>query len=117
VRSLLGSLFEKRDLTAFGPYVGDPSRIPMNGETYSNASGMVVTEESALRLATVWACVRLLADSIASLPWAAYGQQGDQRVRLDPQPSLLRAPFDDLTRFDWVHMLVASLVVRATSTA
>jgi HK97 family phage portal protein len=115
VRSLLGSLFEKRDLTAFGPYVGDPSRIPMNGETYSNASGMVVTEESALRLATVWACVRLLADSIASLPWAAYGQQGDQRVRLDPQPSLLRAPFDDLTRFDWVHMLVASLVVRGNS--
>lgn len=117
--SLLGRLFERRDLTSFGPFSGDPLlnplRIPTNGETYSNVSGAIVTEDTALRLATVWACVRLLADSVASLPWAAYGQQGDQRVRLDPQPSLLRSPFDDLTRFDWVHMLVVSLVVRGNS--
>jgi hypothetical protein len=110
--SLLGRILERRDLSSFGPYPDDPSRIPRNGETYSNLSGVAVTEDTALRLSTVWACVRLLADSIASLPWAAFMPDGDDRARLDPQPSLLRAPFDDLTRFDWVHMLVVSLVLR-----
>jgi HK97 family phage portal protein len=120
--SLLGRLFERRDLTSFGPYSAslgtyayDPSRIPSNAATYGNVTGEVVTEDSALRLSTVWACVRLLADAIASLPWGAFMPDGEDRVRLDPQPSLLRAPFDDLTRFDWVHMLVVSLVLRGNA--
>jgi hypothetical protein len=85
--SLLGRLFERRDLTSFGPYSAslgtyayDPSRIPSNAATYGNVTGEVVTEDSALRLSTVWACVRLLADAIASLPWggvhAGRGGQG-----------------------------------------
>lgn len=45
-----------------------------------NAAGVSVTSESALRLSAVWACVRLISESIASLPLHVY-QRIDNRRR------------------------------------
>jgi phage portal protein BeeE len=40
------------------------------------AAGEAVTTDRALRLSTVWACVRLLADSVSTLPLDVYRRGG-----------------------------------------
>jgi phage portal protein BeeE len=76
------------------------------------AAGEPVTVDSALRLSTVWGCVRLLSDSISTLPLAVF--RGDDRDPL-PTPPLLRRPsadFDELA--DWLWAVMASLLLRGT---
>lgn len=64
------------------------------------AAGEPVTVDSSLRLSTVWGCVRLLADSVSTLPLHVY--RGEERDPL-PTPPLLQRPsadFPELT--DWL---------------
>jgi HK97 family phage portal protein len=46
-----------------------------------SAAGFAVTEASALRVTAVYACVRLIAGAIASLPLATYRRQKNGRTR------------------------------------
>lgn len=62
---------------------------------------------------TVMACVRLLADTIASLPWKAYRRDGNGiPVELNPQPAVLRSPYPGFDLFQYKWMMVASLALR-----
>jgi HK97 family phage portal protein len=62
---------------------------------------------------TVMACVRLLADTIAALPWKAYRRdQNGTPVELNPQPAILRSPFPAFDLFQYKWMMVASLALR-----
>ncbi len=74
------------------------------------AAGEAVTTETAMRLSTVWACVKLLADSVSTLPLHVY--RGDDRDPI-PTPPLLQRPsadFDELA--DWLWAVMASLLLR-----
>jgi HK97 family phage portal protein len=74
------------------------------------ASGESVTVESALRLSTVWGCVRLLADSVSTLPLHVY--RGDDRDPI-PTPPLLQRPSADFPELaDWLWACMASLLLR-----
>lgn len=56
-----------------------------------NHAGKPVTLNTAMQLATVWACVRLTAQAVSCLPLSIYERRGDNdRVRIDPAD-------DDLT--------------------
>lgn len=112
--SIFRRAFEQRDVTSFGPYVTDPSRIPSNAEAGMVQSAVPVSPTSSLQLSAVYACRRLLADSIASLPWDAYRKDAGRRVEIDPQPPLLLNPHpeDEVTDFEWKFMCVESLVMR-----
>jgi HK97 family phage portal protein len=77
------------------------------------AGGEAVTVDKALRLSTIWGCVRLLADSVSTLPLHVY--RGDDRDPL-PTPPLLQRPsadFDELG--DWLWAIVASLLLRGNA--
>jgi HK97 family phage portal protein len=77
------------------------------------ASGEPVTIESALRLSTVWACVRLLADSVSTLPLHVY--RGDDRDPI-PTPPLLQRPSADFPELaDWLWAVMASLLLRGNA--
>jgi HK97 family phage portal protein len=83
--------------------VGD---VPMQ----PTASGEPVTADRALRLSTVWGCVRLLADSVSTLPIAVF--RDDQRDPL-PTPRLLQRPSADHPELsDWLWAVMASLLLR-----
>jgi HK97 family phage portal protein len=77
------------------------------------ASGEPVTVESALRLSTVWACVRLLGDSVSTLPLHVY--RGDDRDPI-PTPPLLQRPSADFPELaDWLWAVMASLLLRGNA--
>jgi HK97 family phage portal protein len=77
------------------------------------ASGEPVTTDSALRLSTVWGCVRLLADSVSTLPLHVY--RGDDRDPI-PTPPLLQRPSADFPELaDWLWAVMASLLLRGNA--
>lgn len=75
----------------------------------------VVSAERAVALIPLFACVRLLADNIASLPLKTYRQLGERREPQTFVPQLLFAPAarDDL--FQWLHKMVVSLALRGNA--
>jgi HK97 family phage portal protein len=82
-------------------------------EARPTAAGEPVTVETALRLSTVWGCVRLLADSVSTLPLAVY--RGDDRDPI-PAPPLLQRPSADFPELaDWLWAVMASLLLRGNA--
>jgi HK97 family phage portal protein len=65
---------------------------------------------------TVFACVRLLADTIAALPWKAYRRDSNGTPKeLPNQPVLLQQPYPTFDLFQWKWMVVASMALRGNS--
>jgi len=64
---------EKRQQSANTQYV-EPL-IP-GRPAYTTPAGVDVTPDTALRMSAVYACVRLLGDTISSLPLGAYVRRG-----------------------------------------
>jgi phage portal protein BeeE len=82
-------------------------------EARPTASGEPVTVDKALRLSTVWGCVRLLADSVSTLPLHVY--RGDDRDPI-PTPPLLQRPSADFPELaDWLWAIMASLLLRGNA--
>jgi HK97 family phage portal protein len=77
------------------------------------AAGESVTVETALRLSTVWGCVRLLADSVSTLPLAVY--RGDDRDPIGTPPLLQRPSADFPELADWLWAVMASLLLRGNA--
>lgn len=90
--------------------------IPSNSELGSVFTGEAVNERTAFNHVAYYACVRTLADVIASLPWDAYRKRGNVREPVEPQPSLLRRPYigdaGDMTDFEWKNQAAVSLIMR-----
>ena len=73
-------------------------------EDYPNTpAGVTVTGETALKLSAVWACERLLADTISTLPIDVY--RSDSREPLDKSAILLR-PAAGMDFGEWVWCLL-----------
>jgi HK97 family phage portal protein len=77
------------------------------------AAGEAVTTDKALRLSTVWACVRLLADSVSTLPLDMYRK--GERTPLATAPPLLQRPSADFDLADWLYATMASLLLRGNA--
>ena len=58
-----------------------------NTSMQGTTSGQIVSKESALRLSTVWSCVRVISETIASLPISLYEKdENNKRVMLTSNP-------------------------------
>jgi len=52
-----------------------------------SASGETISKEQAIRVATVWSCVRVLSETIASLPICLYYKDDNNRkIKLNENP-------------------------------
>ena len=69
---ILSGLFRSRDKPK--DYYSSPSLRYLFGRS---ASGTNVTEESAMQVTAVYACVRILSEAIAELPLNIYEYQSD----------------------------------------
>ena len=68
---------------------------------------ITVTPDTALRLSSVWACVRLLADTVSTLPLDAF--RGEDEI---PVPPLLVSPGAGWSLVDWLYATMVSLLLR-----
>ncbi|EST24379.1 phage portal protein [Streptomyces roseochromogenus] len=83
---------EKRFYAPSG--AGDPWAIPSNGSLAAyTPAGVPVTEDSAMQLLAVAACVRILSNVVANLPFDAVRMQGALRKTLEPPPTIVADPF------------------------
>ncbi|WP_024559560.1 phage portal protein [Franconibacter pulveris 601] len=85
----------------------------------TSSSGKVVTADKAIQLSAVWACVRLLSESVSTLPLKIYERQADGSRKLaqkHPVYQLLcRRPNLEMTPSRFMLMLVASICLRGNA--
>lgn len=85
----------------------------------TSASGKHVTVDKALQLSTVWACVRLLSESVSTLPLKLYRRLPDgsrETAKDHPLYRLLcRTPNAEMTPQRFMLMVVASICLRGNA--
>ena len=83
------------------------------------SSGMKVSADHAMRLAAVYACVRILSETMASLPITVYRQRSDGGKDKDTSHWLYRLLAKHPNRFqnpfEWREMLQGHLVLRGNA--
>lgn len=103
--SLLRNL-ERRDYQSHGFL--NPSAIPSNGETVWSPT--LVSGNGAMRHWAVWACARVVADAVSTLPVDLFQGSGAGAVPIDPLPLILQRPSAHLDRVDWLSQVMVSLL-------
>lgn len=89
----------------------------LTGDSQTNA-GQRVTSDSALRVAAVYGCVRVLSETIAALPFNLYRRTGDgKQVAADHklQTILHTLPNAEMTSMDFRIQMMASLLLRGNA--
>lgn len=87
--SLLRRATERRTIQQFGD-----SSIPTNGSlAMTSAGGIPVNDQTAMKLTAVYACVRILANTLGSLPLAAMQSRDGITVPAPVQPTIVTDPF------------------------
>lgn len=110
--SILSRLVERRSVNS-GAYLS-AAAIPPPGFFYPTEAGKTVNTDSAMRLAAVWACVNLITDICAPLPWHAYRTKGDGTEQRIADHPLLTNPSNEpsLSAADWRAQAYRSMLLR-----
>ena len=86
---------------------------------YMAPSGIDVNADSAIRMSTVYACVRLLGDTISSLPLGAYVRRGRNRISyisaFGEQPAWINKPNPEATRLEFFEQVISSLNIHGNA--
>ncbi|MTB45843.1 phage portal protein [Providencia sp. wls1950] len=85
----------------------------------TSSSGKLVTADKAMQLSAVWSCVRLLSESISTLPIKIYKSESDGSRSLAKDHPVYRLlckhPNIEMTPSRFMLMVVASLCLRGNS--
>ncbi|NLU14788.1 MAG: phage portal protein [Serratia liquefaciens] len=85
----------------------------------TSSSGKVVTADKAIQLSSVWACIRLLSESISTLPLKVYMREADGSRKLaQDHPAyqvLCRRPNLEMTPSRFMLLVVASICLRGNA--
>ena len=105
-------------IARYAPKITDSVRDSGQVFTFGRAdSGERVDEKSAMQIATVYACVRLLAEQVAGLPLHLYRytdekEQGKEKAKDHPLYKLLyRQPNPEMTSFTFRETLMTHLLL------
>jgi HK97 family phage portal protein len=74
-------------------------------------AGTVINQETALKVGAVYAAVRLLSDTVSTLPADTYIRQDGQRRPFRPKPMWVDNPDSGTTREDHVAQVMMSLLL------
>lgn len=102
------TLFQSRS----GSLFAEPPVPSYPGQQFG---GITSSPAAAMTNDAVWACVRLLAESVSMMPLHAYTMRDGVRVRATTQPKLLTSPAPDMTTQEWVYMMMVSMLLRGNS--
>ena len=84
----------------------------------SSGSGKSVTAKTAIQVSTVYACIRVIAETIASLPLHVYEvtEQGSVKATEHPLYRLLHdEPNSEMTSFIWRETMLTHLLLHGNS--
>jgi HK97 family phage portal protein len=88
---------------------------------YHTATGLKVSPDSAMRVAAVFACVRVIAETVASLPLVVYRtlpNGGKERAENHPAYKMLhQEPNDWQTTFEFLEMMQGHIELRGNAYA
>lgn len=90
------------------------------GQPSASTAGQTVTESTVLQLSTVWACVRLISETIATLPLSIYERVPGGRVAATEHPlySIIHStPNRDTTAAVLWEAFVASMLLQGNGFA
>lgn len=79
----------------------------------NNVRKPYISEEGALSLSAVWACVRILSETVGTLPIHLYERTNSGRMRdnLHPCNLIIQNPTSYSNRFDLMHHLMMSVAL------
>jgi len=103
---VITSLFKKRDL--------QPGMVETLLGGYQSASGVNVTPMSAMRSSAVFACVRVLSETVAMLPGITYRRVGRGRERATDHklwPIFHDQANGEMTAFEWRELAMHHLLM------
>jgi HK97 family phage portal protein len=86
----------------------------------SNYSGVAVTEQTALGSSAVWACINLISQTVATLPFRHYLKtKDDNRIRLDSKLDFIlnNEPTPDYSGFTFKEIMTAAAVLHGNAFA
>lgn len=109
-KQILSGAWNRRGLETDGTSIADIIGATAN----SNKSGVRVTEEIAANYSAVWACVRILSETIASLPLGVFKKTNDGRELLLAHPVyklLHNEPNELMSSFVFRETLMAFVVL------
>lgn len=90
-------------LSVFGQRYGSPS-----------FAGPVVTPDSAMQHATVWACVGLIADTISTFTFDAWRESDGELSKVRP-PQIVSEPSTYVDPTDWRRQILVSWLLRGNA--
>lgn len=112
------SEFSKRSLLFQDP-ANNPYAVPRNSSVGTSIAGVPVTPDTAIRMSTVYACVRLRADAVSSLPLSAYVRRGRNRISYasvyGEQPAWVNRPNPESTRLEFYEQVVSSMDIHGNA--
>ena len=82
---------------------------------FTTNSGTVVTQEDSLKIGTVYACVRLIADSISTLPVDVFIRVDGDRRPFRPRPDWIDQPEIGVSRTDHFQQVLVSMLLNGNS--
>lgn len=109
--------------SALGGFLGSTVRLTDAGfwSTFygaDSASGKIVSQQTTLQLSTAWACVRLIAETVATLPISLYERKNGAAVIATQHPVhavISQQPNADQTPVEFWECVVASLLLSGNS--
>lgn len=81
---------------------------------YRQPAGVRVDEETALTLGAVWACVRVISETIAGLPWGVFQKMPIGRLRREGDPAdwlISTQANPETSAFNWREMMLRSAAI------
>lgn len=96
----------------------DPALAAIFGFGAQTTAGVDVTHERSLGITSVYAAIRILAESLASLPLVLYERDGDSKQRAENR-ALYRILHDQPNRwqtsFEWREMMAGHVLLRGNA--
>ncbi len=105
LRNLFGRGSEERAISFQTMWGSGADLVP------STWAGNTITYDTALTVDTVYACVRLLADTISTLPADTFFRSNGERLPFRPKPLWVDQPDLNISREDHIQQVVYSMLL------
>ena len=86
-----------------------------DGFSVTTNSGTVITQNDSLKIEAVYSCVRIIADSISTLPVDTFVRVDGERRPFRPRPEWLNSPESGVTRTEHFQQVLVSLLLDGNS--